>query len=241
MSTVAGDGWERVEPRGDCECADGSEFAFWERPADPTRVVFFLDGGICTDAEGCAFIGLSAGGREASYDWSVWGEDPAHDGGIFDLARADNPFRDFSFVDVPSCTGDLHLGDTTHEHSPELTVEHNGDVNGTETLAYLAEHDPDAEQVVVVGKSAGSVAAPIYGGLAADLLPDAQVTVLGADVKAGRLAIRLIHARAGSRGRSCRAPRRRSRGGCTALRRVRTPRRSSTSSRPPWQVVRDRR
>ena len=45
-------------------------------------------------------------------------------------------------------------------------------------MTYLAEHYPDAAQVVVVGVSAGSVAAPVYGGLVADLLPDAQVTVL---------------------------------------------------------------
>ena len=38
-------GWERVAPGGDCHCADGSEFAFWERRADPTKVVFYLDGG----------------------------------------------------------------------------------------------------------------------------------------------------------------------------------------------------
>ena len=73
----------------------------------------------------------------------------------------------------------MHLGDVTREYSPELTVEHNGFVNGTAALSYLAEHYPDADQVVVVGKSVGSVAAPVYGGLVADLLPDAQVTVFG--------------------------------------------------------------
>jgi hypothetical protein len=31
--------WERITPGGDCECADGSEFSFWARPADPTKVV----------------------------------------------------------------------------------------------------------------------------------------------------------------------------------------------------------
>ena len=30
-----------------------------------------------------------------------------------------------------------------------------------------------------MGKTVGSIAAPVYGGLASDLLPDAQVTVLG--------------------------------------------------------------
>ena len=172
--------WEKVVPGGDCQCADGSEFAFWERRADPTKVVFFLDGGgACFDATTCAFTGLDKGGEEAAYDWSIYGDDPATEGGIFDLARADNPFGDYSFIYVPSCTGDAHLGDVTRDYSPELTVEHNGYVNGTAALSYLAENYPDATQVVVVGKSNGSVAAPVYGGLVADLLPDAQVTVFG--------------------------------------------------------------
>jgi Pectinacetylesterase len=168
-------GWEKVVPGGDCHCADGSEFAFWERRADPTKVVFFLDGGGgCYDATTCAFLP-----EDPAYDWNVQGDDPAQDSGIFDLARADNPFRDYSFVLVPSCTGDAHLGHATHEYSPELTVEHNGYVNGTAALDYIAEHYPDAAQVVVVGKTIGSIAAPVYGGLVADRLPDAHVTVFG--------------------------------------------------------------
>ena len=110
--------WKKVVPGGDCECADGSEFAFWERRADPTKVVFFLDGGgACYDAATCAFTGLGTGG-EANYDWSIYGEDPAREGGIFDFARAENPFRDYSFIYVPACTGDAHLGDVTRKYSP---------------------------------------------------------------------------------------------------------------------------
>jgi len=172
--------WKKVVPGGDCECADGSEFAFWERRADPNKVVFFLDaGGSCYDAKTCAFTGLGTGGV-ANYDWSVYGDDPAQEDGIFALGRADNPFRDYSFIYVPLCTGDAHLGDATRKYSPRLTVEHNGFVNGTAALSHLAENYPDAAQVVVVGKVSGSIAAPVYGGLASDLLPDARVTVFGA-------------------------------------------------------------
>jgi hypothetical protein len=33
-TTAPGDQkWKEVVPGGDCECADGSKFAFWERPA----------------------------------------------------------------------------------------------------------------------------------------------------------------------------------------------------------------
>jgi Pectinacetylesterase len=170
--------WKKVSPGGDCECADGSEFAFWERRANPTKVVFFLDGGgACFDAETCAFTGLGAGGEE-NYDWKIT-DDPADEDGIFNFARADNPFRDYSFFYLPSCTGDAFLGDLIRNYSPQLTVEHKGFVNGTTALRYLAEHYPDAAQVIVVGKSVGSVAAPVYGGLASDLLPDARVTVFG--------------------------------------------------------------
>jgi Pectinacetylesterase len=169
--------WEKVVPGGECACADGSEFAFWVREAAPTKVVFFLDGaGACFDATTCAFTG---DGENGYYDFNLSTEYPSGSG-IFDFSRADNPFADYTFVYVPLCTGDLYLGDTTRAYSPELTVEHKGFVNGTAALSYLAEHYSDAAQVAVVGKTAGSVAAPVYGGLVADLVPDAQVTVFGA-------------------------------------------------------------
>lgn len=171
--------WQRVVPTGDCHCADGSQFAFWERRADPTRVVLFLNGGgVCWDAAMCALTGDH--GENDFYDWSVEGTEPENRTGMFDVTNSDNPFADYSFIYVSSCTGDAHLGDVAQQYSPTLTVEHRGYVNGTAALDYLAAHYPDAKQVVVVGKTAGSVAAPIYGGLVADRLPAAKVIVFGA-------------------------------------------------------------
>jgi len=177
--TAKGLEWERVVPAGDCQCADGSEFAFWERRADPTKVVFFLNGGgVCWDAYMCAFTGEH--GENDFYDWSIQGTEPENRSGMFDVTQGDNPFADYSFIYVSSCTGDAHLGNVSEAYSPELTVEHRGYVNGTAALNYLAEHYPNAAQVVVIGKTAGSVAAPIYGGLVADRLPNAKVIVFGA-------------------------------------------------------------
>lgn len=171
--------WQRVEPAGDCRCADGSEFAFWERRADTTKIVLFLNGGgVCWDATSCAFTGEH--GESDFYDWSSRGVEPENRRGMFDTTRSDNPFADYSFIYVSSCTGDAHLGNVSHVYSPELTVEHRGYVNGTAALDHLAEHYPGAKQVVVIGKTAGSVAAPLYGALVAERLPEAKVVVFGA-------------------------------------------------------------
>jgi len=171
--------WERVEAAADCRCADGSPFSFWERRADPTRVVFFLNGGgVCWDATACAFTGEH--GESDFYDWGSGAAEPENRHGLFDVTRRANPFADYSFVYVSPCTGDAHLGNVSQPYSPALTVRHNGLVNGTAALEHLAAHYPNAKQVVVIGKTAGSVAAPLYGGLVADRLPRAKVVVLGA-------------------------------------------------------------
>ena len=94
-ATGAATGWEKVVPGGDCRCADGSEFAFWERRGDPTKVVLFLEGGgACWSAETCAFTG---DGESDFYDWNIPNEEtPASEGGIFDQANPDNPFADYT-------------------------------------------------------------------------------------------------------------------------------------------------
>ena len=66
----------------------------------------------------------------------------------------------------------------SHEYGPELTVQHKGSVNATTALNDLATQFPDAAQLVVTGESAGSVPTPLYAGLAHDLLPNAEITVL---------------------------------------------------------------
>jgi Pectinacetylesterase len=168
-TSIGHQGWERVVPRGDCQCSDGSKFSFWVREASPKKVVFFLQGGgACFSAETCApDRGLYRTKIEAHLT-----------GGIFDFADKRNPFADYSVVYVPYCTGDVHLGNATREYAPSLTVQHKGYVNGTAALDRLVASFPRATQVVVAGESAGSVAAPLYAGLVSDRLPDARITVL---------------------------------------------------------------
>jgi hypothetical protein len=86
-------GWKRVVPGGDCECSDGSQFSFWVRKANPTKVVFYLQGGgACWSAQTCA------SGREV-YNRNIGPDDgPIGSKGMFDFADRRNPFADYSVV-----------------------------------------------------------------------------------------------------------------------------------------------
>jgi Pectinacetylesterase len=173
-TAAAGDQvWRRIVPGGDCQCADGSKFSYWIRKANPKKVVFYLQGGgACFSAKTCAR-------RGDLYRTNLRSDDgPTGQAGMFDLADKRNPFADYSIVYVPYCTGDVHLGNTSTKYAPGLTVRHKGYVNGTAALDYLAATFPDATNVAVIGESAGSVAAPLYAGLASDRLPKARITVL---------------------------------------------------------------
>jgi hypothetical protein len=59
--------------------------------------------------------------------------------GIFDQTREDNPFKDWGFVYIPYCTGDLHMGanDATYGNVP---IKHRGFVNFQAVLKYLEDN-----------------------------------------------------------------------------------------------------
>jgi hypothetical protein len=167
--------WEQVDAPADCQCSDASEFHYWIHRGDADRVVFFLEGGgACFSADTCA------PGEGATFTPNLSENDgePRGDAGILDLTNPENPLAGASIVYVPYCTGDLHLGTATHDYGNGVIVQHKGRTNATTALEDMAQEFPDAEQVIVLGQSAGSAGAPLYGGLAHDLLPEAHITVL---------------------------------------------------------------
>jgi hypothetical protein len=167
---ATGTGWQQTEPGGDCQCADGSEYSYYTRTADPTKVVLYLDGGgVCWSAATCA------PGGDNRYQTKV---EPPDDDGVFDAADQRNPFAGFSLVFVPYCTAVLHIGNAVITYAAGLTIHHRGYANGTAALDHLAKTFPHATEVVVIGASAGSVTAPLYAGWAADRLPKAHVTAI---------------------------------------------------------------
>lgn len=165
--------FEEVVPGGDCQCADGSEFSFWVKEADPAKVLFYFQGGgACFSKETCSFA-------DGTYKVRADGDDPNTLGeGIFDQANDANPFLGWSVVYVPYCTGDVHMGNGEHDYGDGLVIQHRGYVNGLAALDELVARFPSAEQVVVTGESAGGVPTPLFAGLTGDELPDADITAI---------------------------------------------------------------
>jgi hypothetical protein len=97
-------------------------FAFFERPTDLTKVMFYFEGGdACFSAETCEPIN---GTYSPTINQTV--DNLAERGGLFDATNEINPVADYSVVYVPNCTCDLHLGNATTEYSEALTIEHRG-------------------------------------------------------------------------------------------------------------------
>lgn len=165
-------GWVRVDAPDDCMCADGSPYAYFVRAADPTKVVFYLEGGgACFSAETCT-PGTGPYKQIIGFDQGLDGMP-----GIFDIDNVDNPLRDYSMVFVPYCTGDVHSGNTTKDYGNGVVIEHKGFVNGRAVLDDTLRRFPNVSTVFVSGSSAGAFPTPIYAGLFADRLPDADIKV----------------------------------------------------------------
>jgi len=176
-TVTAATGWVEHDAPPECRCLHGDPYSYWTRRADPDKVVlYFQGGGACFNAFMCAEGGGSA--TTVASGLEVTGTADRDPTGIFDLDNPDNPFADWSFVYVPYCTGDLHIGDSVHQYSDELTVNHKGYVNARTAFDTLLDDFGAADEVFVTGSSAGGVPAPMFGALAADALPDARVTVL---------------------------------------------------------------
>jgi hypothetical protein len=165
--------WTAIPGGDDCRCSDGSPFELWERPADPTRVVlYFQGGGACFSAETC-------GPDSETFTRNLTIGAAPDFRGIFDETNPENPLAGHSIVYVPYCTGDVHLGDQVTEYSDTVTIDHNGFPNARKGLDTVLANYPDVEQLVVVGASAGSIPTPAFAGLAADVLPDTEIVTFG--------------------------------------------------------------
>jgi Pectinacetylesterase len=165
--------WERVAAGGATKCARGDPYAFWIRRGDPKRlVIFFQGGGGCFDETTCA---EGSGWFDDRVDAE---DDPAYAGGMLSLDDPQNPFRNWSFVYIPSCSGDVHTGDARVDYG-SVVVEQRGWQNARTALARGFRDFQAPSQVIVTGCSAGSVGSAWHAEAVIRRYRNAHVTQVG--------------------------------------------------------------
>ncbi len=173
-----------------CSDAPGSDpaFQFWARRGVANNLVIFFDGGgACWDDLTCSVPRLKANTREDDGFYKaelIPGDDPAHMSGIFDLANARNPVRDWSFVFIPYCTGDVHAGSaattyTDPDTGESFTIQHRGADNFRVVLEWIRQNFDTPDQIVVAGSSAGAYGAVTHFSAVRDAFPNGRALMLG--------------------------------------------------------------
>lgn len=138
--------WQYFEIEG-TRCIDGTAagFSVNYNPA-ATKVLIYLEGGGACFNSFCDSL-FSRGGNQPS------------NGGLFDRANTANPVKDWTWVYVPYCSGDVYAGQAETMVGNKLRV-FNGYGNMT---AFLERIVPSftADQVMLSGSSAGGFGAAV--------------------------------------------------------------------------------
>lgn len=177
---------EAVESPGDHEwlwvnvpgakCRDGSDTGFAINFSSSSKeVMIFLEGG------GACFNGTTCMGNPKSFNEGNFNAAKAGLGGILDRTRDENPVKDWNYVYIPYCTGDVHAGNKTDvEIKGAGKQQFLGYANIGLYLKQIVPSFPEAERVLLTGVSAGGFGAAAnydqvqrgFGCTPVDLLDD---------------------------------------------------------------------
>lgn len=156
--------WIAVEPEG-AVCGDGSQFRFFVNYSDKSNnlAVTFEPGGACWSWDSCSGNGGLRGAanpnglaEEIDIRWTFL---PQHREEDF------NPIRDWNWVFIPYCTGDLHIGNNVITYpnpdpsGEDLEFHHQGFPNTQKVIAWLDEQFPVIPKLLATGCSAGGAGA----------------------------------------------------------------------------------
>jgi hypothetical protein len=159
-----------------------SEYSFFVKGGKVNNVVVFFDGG------GACWESMNTIYYPTCYvDVGMTAEDLAASGGIFDTDNPANPFKEWSYVFIPYCTGDLHWGSGDYDYPDYMgkygggtvTAHHRGFDNFLVVLKWITENFKKPHQIFVAGSSAGSYGAMLGFPYIQEAYPKAKVSLLG--------------------------------------------------------------
>jgi hypothetical protein len=141
----------------DTFCRDGSTAGVSVNMNSSSKnVMIFLEGGgACFDTFTCGTNPTAV--KTPTLDQTQGGGSA----GVFDRTNADNPMKDWNWVFVPYCTGDVHVGTIDNGMVTGVTGQQHfvGRNNIEAYLQRIVPTFPDASQVVLTGVSAGGFGA----------------------------------------------------------------------------------
>jgi len=163
----------------DARCANGATTGLGINPAEGATdvVLYLMGGGACWDASSCYLV-KSAWNVDLGYGVGQFSSEPYRQLPLFDRRAASNPFAGASYVYVPYCTGDLHVGTAEQRHVQTQVTRHVGAKNLEAFLQRLAPTFATARRVFVIGTSAGGFGAQMNAWRFAGAFPSAEVHVL---------------------------------------------------------------
>lgn len=159
------------------------EFSFFVKGGKVNKlVVYFQGGGACWDSMNCLYA--------HTYSEEVPPLEAFEDtegAGIFDTNNPKNPFKNWYFVYIPYCTGDVHWGANDHKYDDYLnqfgggtvTIHHRGFVNFQVVLKWIHENFRAPRKIFVTGSSAGGYGAILAFPYIKQAYPWSRVYVLG--------------------------------------------------------------
>jgi hypothetical protein len=175
--TVPASEWTWVE-FPDSQCANGSSTGLGVNPGTDSHVVIYLmGGGACWDAATC-YVAKSAWNVDLGYGVANFSGEAFRSIPLFDRRAAANPFRAASFVYVPYCTGDLHVGTSEQRYLTTQTTKHVGAKNLDAFLKRLTPTFAASRRVFVIGTSAGGFGAQMNAWRFVAAFPSSEVHVL---------------------------------------------------------------
>jgi hypothetical protein len=165
------------------DAVDDEFFFFVKGGSVNNLVVYFQGGGACWDPLTCLLV------KPFTQDCTM-DDMPTGYGGMFDFQNPDNLFKDWSFVFIPYCTGDIHWGANDITYSTMMpvgdsfvpfsrTIQHRGFVNFQVVMEYITDTFRKPQKIFVTGSSAGAYGALIGFPWIKEAYPKSKVTCLG--------------------------------------------------------------
>ena len=152
------------------QCRDGSPAGLAvSLHGGSTKLMIFLEGGgVCQDPETCLINPANTSEQRAQQR-----------DGVFDRKNAGNPVKDWNFVYIPYCTGDMHAGANPDgmvaNVGPQKFV---GYLNFQKFLARVVPTFPGVTDVLLTGVSAGGFGASQSAPLVQRAFPDVKVRMV---------------------------------------------------------------